>query len=222
MIWKGILGRRSHSPPLCLHDPMQVWKDPPPSTEMMHLSSTDSTKCVDVAVGVSSHCALCHGVVIKAEGRSGPSYSMCRLVNTKQTHIGGQRLTPQVCKLITCLKNQCTTHVTYLSGDAFHWVMLPEKHPPYFSPKHNRSVCLRLRALSPIPHKWQRVCVSLFGSVSGFMVGREYEAGGIAKDGAKMVTAVACANVPKITCIIGGSYGAGNYGMCGRAYRYEE
>lgn len=54
------------------------------------------------------------------------------------------------------------------------------------------------------------------------MVGREYEAGGIAKDGAKMVTAVACANVPKITVIIGGSYGAGNYGMCGRAYRYEE
>lgn len=51
------------------------------------------------------------------------------------------------------------------------------------------------------------------------MVGREYEAGGIAKDGAKMVTAVACANVPKFTVIIGGSYGAGNYGMCGRAYR---
>lgn len=59
-------------------------------------------------------------------------------------------------------------------------------------------------------------------SISGFMVGREYEAGGIAKDGAKMVTAVACANVPKITVIIGGSYGAGNYGMCGRAYRYKE
>src|SRR5260370_4812126 len=51
------------------------------------------------------------------------------------------------------------------------------------------------------------------------MVGREYEAGGIAKDGAKMVTAVACAQVPKITLVIGGSYGAGNYGMCGRAYR---
>lgn len=54
------------------------------------------------------------------------------------------------------------------------------------------------------------------------MVGREYEAGGIAKDGAKMVTAVACANVPKVTVIIGGSYGAGNYGMCGRAYRYGD
>lgn len=61
---------------------------------------------------------------------------------------------------------------------------------------------------------------SLYISILGFMVGREYEAGGIAKDGAKMVTAVACANVPKITVIIGGSYGAGNYGMCGRAYRY--
>ena len=50
-------------------------------------------------------------------------------------------------------------------------------------------------------------------------MGREAEAGGIAKDGAKMVTAVACAQVPKITVIIGGSYGAGNYGMCGRAYQ---
>ncbi len=52
------------------------------------------------------------------------------------------------------------------------------------------------------------------------MVGREAEAGGIAKNGAKMVMAVACAQVPKFTVIIGGSYGAGNYGMCGRAYRY--
>jgi 3-methylcrotonyl-CoA carboxylase beta subunit len=50
------------------------------------------------------------------------------------------------------------------------------------------------------------------------MVGRDYEAGGIAKDGAKMVTAVACAQVPKVTLIVGGSFGAGNYGMCGRAY----
>ncbi|XP_061043875.1 methylcrotonoyl-CoA carboxylase beta chain, mitochondrial [Eubalaena glacialis] len=55
-------------------------------------------------------------------------------------------------------------------------------------------------------------------NITGFMVGRDYEAEGIAKDGAKMVTAVACANVPKITVIIGGSYGAGNYGMCGRAF----
>jgi len=55
-------------------------------------------------------------------------------------------------------------------------------------------------------------------NIAGFMVGSKYEAGGIAKDGAKMVTAVACANVPKFTVIIGGSFGAGNYGMCGRAY----
>ncbi|MHA1524960.1 MAG: carboxyl transferase domain-containing protein [Alphaproteobacteria bacterium] len=55
-------------------------------------------------------------------------------------------------------------------------------------------------------------------NISGFMVGQQYEAGGIARDGAKMVTAVACAKVPKITVIIGGSFGAGNYGMCGRAY----
>ena len=55
-------------------------------------------------------------------------------------------------------------------------------------------------------------------NIAGFMVGEKYEAGGIAKDGAKMVTAVACANVPKFTVIIGGSFGAGNYGMCGRAY----
>jgi 3-methylcrotonyl-CoA carboxylase beta subunit len=55
-------------------------------------------------------------------------------------------------------------------------------------------------------------------NISGFMVGRRYEAGGIAKDGAKLVTAVACANVPKVTLIFGGSFGAGNYGMCGRAY----
>jgi len=55
-------------------------------------------------------------------------------------------------------------------------------------------------------------------NIAGFMVGSKYEAGGIAKDGAKMVTAVACAQVPKFTVIIGGSFGAGNYGMCGRAY----
>ncbi len=55
-------------------------------------------------------------------------------------------------------------------------------------------------------------------NITGFMVGRKYEAGGIAKDGAKMVTAVACADVPKITVVVGNSFGAGNYGMCGRAY----
>jgi acetyl-CoA carboxylase carboxyltransferase component len=55
-------------------------------------------------------------------------------------------------------------------------------------------------------------------NITGFMVGVEYEAGGIARDGAKLVTAVACAEVPKFTVIVGGSFGAGNYGMCGRAY----
>lgn len=55
-------------------------------------------------------------------------------------------------------------------------------------------------------------------NITGFMVGKDAEAGGIAKNGAKMVTAVSCAKVPKFTVIIGGSYGAGNYGMCGRAY----
>ena len=55
-------------------------------------------------------------------------------------------------------------------------------------------------------------------NITGFMVGRKYENAGIAKDGAKMVTAVATAQVPKITMLIGGSFGAGNYGMCGRAY----
>jgi len=55
-------------------------------------------------------------------------------------------------------------------------------------------------------------------NITGFMVGKKYEAGGIARDGAKMVTAVSTVNVPKFTVIVGGSYGAGNYGMCGRAY----
>ncbi|HEX3709176.1 MAG TPA: carboxyl transferase domain-containing protein [Pseudolabrys sp.] len=64
----------------------------------------------------------------------------------------------------------------------------------------------------------RRIPLLFLQNIVGFMVGRAYEAGGIAKDGAKMVTAVACAQVPKITLIVGGSYGAGNYGMCGRAY----
>jgi 3-methylcrotonyl-CoA carboxylase beta subunit len=64
----------------------------------------------------------------------------------------------------------------------------------------------------------RRVPLLFLQNIAGFMVGRDYEAGGIAKDGAKMVAAVACARVPKITVIVGGSYGAGNYGMCGRAY----
>ena len=64
----------------------------------------------------------------------------------------------------------------------------------------------------------RRIPLLFLQNIVGFMVGKDYEAGGIAKDGAKMVTAVACAQVPKITVIVGGSYGAGNYGMCGRAY----
>ena len=64
----------------------------------------------------------------------------------------------------------------------------------------------------------RKVPLIFLQNISGFMVGGRYEAGGIAKDGAKMVTAVACAEVPKFTVLIGGSFGAGNYGMCGRAY----
>ncbi|MBM3546972.1 MAG: methylcrotonoyl-CoA carboxylase [Alphaproteobacteria bacterium] len=65
----------------------------------------------------------------------------------------------------------------------------------------------------------RRIPLLFLQNISGFMVGRKYEAGGIAKDGAKLVTAVSCAQVPKFTMLIGGSFGAGNYGMCGRAYQ---
>ncbi|MGD9828044.1 MAG: carboxyl transferase domain-containing protein [Hyphomicrobiaceae bacterium] len=65
----------------------------------------------------------------------------------------------------------------------------------------------------------RRIPLLFLQNITGFMVGRDVEAGGIAKDGAKMVAAVSCAAVPKITVIIGGSYGAGNYAMCGRAFR---
>jgi 3-methylcrotonyl-CoA carboxylase beta subunit len=64
----------------------------------------------------------------------------------------------------------------------------------------------------------RRVPLLFLQNITGFMVGREYEAGGIAKDGAKLVTAVACAEVPMFTVVVGGSYGAGNYAMAGRAY----
>jgi 3-methylcrotonyl-CoA carboxylase beta subunit len=64
----------------------------------------------------------------------------------------------------------------------------------------------------------RRIPLLFLQNITGFMVGRDYEAGGIAKNGAKLVMAVACAQVPKITLVVGGSYGAGNYGMCGRAY----
>jgi 3-methylcrotonyl-CoA carboxylase beta subunit len=64
----------------------------------------------------------------------------------------------------------------------------------------------------------RRIPLLFLQNIVGFMVGRDYEAGGIAKNGAKMVTAVSCAQVPKVTLVVGGSYGAGNYGMCGRGY----
>ena len=64
----------------------------------------------------------------------------------------------------------------------------------------------------------RRIPLVFLQNITGFMVGQKYEAGGIAKDGAKLVTAVSTTSVPKLTVIIGGSYGAGNYGMCGRAY----
>ncbi|MBC7591392.1 MAG: methylcrotonoyl-CoA carboxylase, partial [Salinibacterium sp.] len=64
----------------------------------------------------------------------------------------------------------------------------------------------------------RRIPLLFLQNITGFMVGREYEAGGIAKHGAKMVTAVACARVPKLTVVVGGSFGAGNYSMSGRSY----
>ena len=64
----------------------------------------------------------------------------------------------------------------------------------------------------------RRIPLIFLQNISGFIVGRQYEAGGIARDGAKMVHAVANADVPKFTVVVGGSYGAGNYAMCGRAY----
>ena len=64
----------------------------------------------------------------------------------------------------------------------------------------------------------RRIPLLFLQNITGFMVGREYEAGGIAKHGAKMVNAVACASVPKLTVVVGGSFGAGTYSMCGRAY----
>jgi acetyl-CoA carboxylase carboxyltransferase component len=64
----------------------------------------------------------------------------------------------------------------------------------------------------------RRIPLVFLQNITGFMVGKEYEAGGIARDGAKLVMAVACADVPKFTVVTGGSFGAGNYGMCGRAF----
>ncbi len=65
----------------------------------------------------------------------------------------------------------------------------------------------------------RRIPLVFLQNITGFMVGKAYEQAGIAKDGAKMVTAVATSHVPKFTVVIGGSFGAGNYAMCGRAYQ---
>lgn len=65
----------------------------------------------------------------------------------------------------------------------------------------------------------RKIPLLFFQNITGFMVGSHAESGGIAKHGAKLVTAVACAKVPKLTVLMGGSFGAGNYGMCGRAYQ---
>ncbi len=74
-------------------------------------------------------------------------------------------------------------------------------------------------AIPPAPYFEPTMIPLVFlQNITGFMVGSKYEAGGIARDGAKLVTAVSCAQVPKLTVIIGGSFGAGNYGMCGRAF----
>jgi hypothetical protein len=81
--------------------------------------------------------------------------------------------------------------------------------------RHPVQVRAEIHFIQPAP---ARIPLVFLQNISGFMVGRDYEAGGIAKHGAKMVTAVSCARVPKLTVIIGGSFGAGNYSMAGRAY----
>ena len=98
----------------------------------------------------------------------------------------------------------------------------PDRGVPGRDPREQRRPLRRVvaegRALRRARLQAARSRSSSSRTSPGFMVGKEYEAGGIARDGAKLVTAVACAEVPKFTVIIGGSFGAGNYGMCGRAY----
>ena len=92
---------------------------------------------------------------------------------------------------------------------------------PVGDPRQQRHPLQRVRAQGRALHRALRPPrhpAAVRAEHLGFMVGRDYEAGGIAKDGAKLVTAVATARVPKLTVVTGGSYGAGNYGMCGRAY----
>lgn len=91
-----------------------------------------------------------------------------------------------------------------------------------FSATHPRQQLHGTAFLPPVGYLWNTSVyvarLSRKNTPGQTQVGKRYEHQGIAKDGAKLVTAVACANVPKITCVIGGSYGAGNYGMCGRSY----
>ena len=83
--------------------------------------------------------------------------------------------------------------------------------PPAAAPLHAGAHFIQLCCQRGVP-------LLFVQNITGFMVGRQYEAEGIAKHGAKLVNAVATATVPKLTLVIGGSFGAGNYGMCGRAY----
>ena len=98
----------------------------------------------------------------------------------------------------------------------------PHPRPPGRHRRQQRRAVLRVRArrarTSSSCATSAAIPLLFLQNITGFMVGRDYEAGGIAKHGAKMVTAVACARVPKLTVVIGGSFGAGNYSMCGRAY----
>ena len=107
-------------------------------------------------------------------------------------------------------------------GDDPRLRLRPHRRLPGGDPGEQRRPLLGERAEGRALRRALRAsgaCPLLFlQNITGFMVGKEYEPGGIAKDGAKMVTAVACAQVPKFTVIVGGSFGAGNYGMCGRAY----
>src|SRR6266513_1228016 len=98
-------------------------------------------------------------------------------------------------------------------ADELHGVIPEDKRKPY----DVREVVARIVDASELASQ-RGIPLVFLQNITGFMVGKKYEAGGIAKDGAKMVTAVACSRVPKFTVIIGGSFGAGNYGMCGRAF----
>eukprot|EP00918_Siedleckia_nematoides_P014230 GHVU01030941.1.p1 GENE.GHVU01030941.1~~GHVU01030941.1.p1 ORF type:complete len:107 (-),score=1.20 GHVU01030941.1:235-555(-) len=102
---------------------------------------------------------------------------------------------------------------------ALELAILPKQHVKYYGRYLTPDTELLVCVSNPLPcGKNEFMLLFYIILFVGFMVGRDAEAGGIAKNGAKMVTAVSCAKVPKFTVILGGSYGAGNYGMCGRAY----